>query len=153
MIASAAMGYAGAGEDEPYNTGSCIQGHLPRSARRNGHRPRRQLLRLLQEGSEDADQLAANLFGLCEEEHAGGAIAFRDVRARPGIPRRPGRQLEESEIRPMPSVCLGDLMEPQPQGFREGQALLQTFCTSRKMPSSTCWTEPSGGTTRIAMSI
>ena len=41
---------------------------------------------------------AANLFGMCEEEHAGGAIAFRNVCAWPGISRRPHRQSEESEI-------------------------------------------------------
>jgi hypothetical protein len=53
-----------------------VQSRLPRRARRDGHHHRRQLLRLLQERSEDADQLRRELLRLCEEEHAGGAIAF-----------------------------------------------------------------------------
>ena len=44
-------------EDEIYNDGERLQDHLPRPARRDGDDHRRQLLRLLQEGSQNADQL------------------------------------------------------------------------------------------------
>ena len=37
---------------------------------------RRQLLRLLQKEVKTLVSLAANLYGLCEEEHARGAMAF-----------------------------------------------------------------------------
>ena len=35
---------------------------------------------------------AANLFGLCEEEHAGGALVFPELRSGRGIQRRRARQ-------------------------------------------------------------
>ncbi len=54
---SARTACAGPSEDELYNDGSAVQDHLRADRRRDGHAHRRQLLRLLQEGGEDADQL------------------------------------------------------------------------------------------------
>ena len=53
----AATGCAGADAEELYNNGGAFKVSLPRPARRDGHHHRGQLLRLLQERSEDADQL------------------------------------------------------------------------------------------------
>ena len=53
-----------------------IQACLPGRTRRDGNNHRRQLLRLLQEGSEDADFVRSEPIRLSEEEHAGGALAF-----------------------------------------------------------------------------
>jgi len=49
---------------------------LSRPPRRDGDGDRGQLLRLLQEGSQDPDQFRGQPVRLVREEHAGGAMAF-----------------------------------------------------------------------------
>ncbi len=75
-----------------------VQDYLPRSARRDGHHPRRQLLRLLQERSEDADQLRGESVRHVRGRACRRGHRVRHLRARPGILRRPHGQLEEGEL-------------------------------------------------------
>ena len=86
--ASAAMACAGRDEDELYNGGAAFKITC--------RDERGVMVTIIADNyygyckKEVKTQIsfAANLFGLCEEEHAGGAIAFRHVRARPGFLRR-----------------------------------------------------------------
>ena len=72
---------------------------------------------------------AANLYGLCEEEHAGGAIAFASLRAGPGVLRRP----HACSLKKAPFAdamrLLGDRVELQAGGLRRGPALSRTSTT------------------------
>jgi phosphoenolpyruvate carboxykinase (diphosphate) len=63
---------------------------------------------------------AANLFGLCEEEHAGGAIAFatyvlgQEFHAGLAVSLRKAKYADAIGL-------LGDLAEPQPEGYAKDQ--------------------------------
>jgi hypothetical protein len=69
---------------------------------------------------------AANLFGLCEEEHAGGAIAFatyilgQEFRAEGAVSLR--RAAYDNAIR-----LLGDLVEPRPEGYAVDRRFPNTY--------------------------
>ena len=59
---------------------------------------------------------AANLFGLCEEEHAGGAIAFATYVL--GQEFYAGRTVSLKKAKYSDAMCLlGDLAEPRPEGY------------------------------------
>ena len=97
--ASAATACAGAIEDELYNDGSAFKITC--------RDQRGVMVTIIADNyygyckKEVKTQIsfAANLFGLCEEEHAGGAHRLRHLRARPGFLRRPHRQPEEGHLR------------------------------------------------------
>ena len=60
---------------------------------------------------------AANLYGLCEEEHAGGAIAFATYVL--GQEFRAGNAVEPEEgpFRATPCACWGPMVERKPEGY------------------------------------
>ena len=59
---------------------------------------------------------AANLFGMCEEEHAGGAIAFATYVL--GQDFYAGRTVSLKKAKYSDAICLlGDLAEPRPEGY------------------------------------
>ena len=60
---------------------------------------------------------AANLYGLCEEEHAGGAIAFAYVLSRTGILCGPHRSSLENRAFEESMRLLGDRAEGRPEGY------------------------------------
>jgi phosphoenolpyruvate carboxykinase (diphosphate) len=63
---------------------------------------------------------AANLFGLCEEEHAGGAIAFATYVL--GQEFYAGRTVSLKKAKYDDATCLlGDLVEPRPEGYAKDQ--------------------------------
>ena len=86
-------------EDELYNDGGAFKVTCRDAPRRDGHDHRRQLFRLLQEGGQDPDQLRGQPLRPCEEEHAGGALAFATYVLGAGFLRRSHRQLEDRRLR------------------------------------------------------
>jgi hypothetical protein len=59
---------------------------------------------------------AANLFGMCEEEHAGGAIAFATYVL--GQEFYAGRTVSLKKAKYADAMCLlGDLVDPRPEGY------------------------------------
>ena len=60
---------------------------------------------------------AANLYGLCEEEHAGGAHRVRHLRAGPGVLRGPHGQLEEGRVRRGDAICWATWSKCKPEGY------------------------------------
>ena len=60
---------------------------------------------------------AANLFGLCEEEHAGGAIAFPAYVLGQRVLRRPDRAHQEGRCSRRRCALLGDRVEVQPERY------------------------------------
>ncbi len=112
-----------------------IQGHLPRPPRGDGDDHRRQLLRLLQEGGEDADQL----LGQPDRPRRRGArrrrAAFPLLHPRAGLHRRPHGAAEARGVRGRDAAARGpgggaagtlcggpeisvDLLRPRRQHFR-----------------------------------
>ena len=76
-----------------------LQGHLPRPSRRDGHDHRRQLLRLLQEGSEDADQLRGEPLRPVRRRACRRRDCVSQLRARAGVLCRPHRPLKKVDVR------------------------------------------------------
>ncbi len=60
---------------------------------------------------------AANLYGLCEEEHAGGAIAFATYVLGQDFRAGERRQPEESRFRRCHASCWGRMVERKPEGY------------------------------------
>jgi phosphoenolpyruvate carboxykinase (diphosphate) len=120
-----------------YNNGGAFKAHLPRPARRDRHHDRRQLLRLLQERSEDADQLRRQPLRLCEEEHAGGAIAFptyvlgQDFHADRTVSHQKGEFEDAMRL-------LGDRVEPQAGRLCGGPRYPNIFYVPEDA-EFTCW--------------
>ena len=95
---------------------------------------------------------AANLYGLCEEEHAGGALVF------------PSYDLGEEfsgdnhvkrlgHIRSRKSQsCCGELMDVQPEGYGDGQKISRKSFTCRTTRNSICTSKRFPGQTRTASS-
>jgi hypothetical protein len=69
---------------------------------------------------------AANLFGMCEEEHAGGAIAFATYVL--GQDFYAGRTVSLKKAKYDDALCLlGDLVEPQPEGYAKDRRFSDIF--------------------------
>ena len=60
---------------------------------------------------------AANLFGLAEEEHAGGALVFRQLRSGRGIQRRRAFAHAASHSFVEMVSLFGDIMDVKPEGY------------------------------------
>ena len=60
---------------------------------------------------------AANLYGLSEEEHAGGAIAFATYVLGQDFHAGRTRELEESRVRRRHASCSGPMVERKPEGY------------------------------------
>ena len=75
---------------------------------------------------------AANLYGLCEEEHAGGAMAFATYVL--GQDFHAGRtvSLKKATLSPEAMDLLGDMVEPQAGGLRDRPALSGDLLRSRR---------------------
>ena len=69
---------------------------------------------------------AANLYGMCEEEHAGGAIAFPTLRPRAGVLRATARSLSRRRRSTKRCALLGDLVEIKPEGYARRHANIPT---------------------------
>ena len=93
-------------EDETYNDGKAFKITCRTVDGRDGHDPRRQLLRLLQEGSEDADQLRRQSVrpgrGGARRRRAG----VRQLQPRRPVPRRQPRRERAATRSPKPSRLL-----------------------------------------------
>ena len=93
---------------------------------------------------------AANLYGLCEEEHAGGAIAFatyvlgQEFYADRTVSLKKAPTTDAMRL-------LGDLVERAPEGYASTGAS-RTSITCRKTRRSTCGKAPSRGGRAIAIS-
>ncbi len=127
-----------------------LQGDLPRRARRDGHDHRRQLLRLLQEGSEDADQLRGESF----RPVRGGACRRRASRSRATclgqdfyadrtvlLKKAPLRRCDAPARRAR--RCQAGRLRGRP-------ALSRHRLRARRTPSSTCAKAPFSWTTAMA---
>ena len=60
---------------------------------------------------------AANLFGLAEEEHAGGALVFPELRSGRGVQRRRARPPAGPLVSRKWLRCLADVMDVKPEGY------------------------------------
>ena len=78
---------------------------------------------------------AANLFGLCEEEHAGGAIAYPAYILGQDFYADRTVSSEESSFRGRPCKILGDLVE-QARKASPSTAAIRTSSTFPKTPIS-----------------
>ena len=88
---------------------------------------------------------AANLYGLCEEEHAGGALVYPALRSGRGIQRRRPRQTQGPHLRGSHAACYGKLMDIAAGGLRDRQKISATSFTSRTTRTSICTRKPSPG--------
>ena len=79
---------------------------------------------------------AANLFGSCEEEHAGGALAFATYVLGQDFYRGPHGQSEGGAVRRRAANLLGDLIELQPEGYAVDQLLSERLLCAgeRRLP-------------------
>ena len=91
---------------------------------------------------------AANLYGLCEEEHAGGAIAFatyvlgQDFRAADAV------SLKKASFRDAMRLAGTDRRD-EAEGYAVDRAYPE-FCTCRRIPSSACAKVRCNGSTTAA---
>jgi len=114
----------------------CFQADVPRRIRSHRHAHRGQLLRLLQKEVKTQISYAANLYGMCEEEHAGGALVFPafdlgeefdgDIHV-----KNKGHNFAEV------SALYGSLMDVQPEGYAVDKKYPDIF-TFRKTHRSIC---------------
>ena len=88
---------------------------------------------------------AANLFGLCEEEHAGGAMAFADLRARAGFLRRPHVSVSRTARFRRRHATARRPGRAAARRLRGRQALSRTSSTCRRTPISACAKAASAG--------
>ena len=100
-----------------------VQGRLPRRARRDGHDHRRQLLRLLQKGSEDADQLRRQSLRPVRRGARRRRHRFCHLRAGPGFSRGQRGQPEKGRVSATPCDLLGPLVEATAGRLRGRPAL------------------------------
>ena len=125
-----------------------LQGDLPRRLRRDGHDHRRQLFRLLQEGSKDADQLRRQPLRSVPKRSTPAARS----RFRPMCSARNSCADRTVSLKPATLEdalqILGDSAELQPGGYAMDRRYPGRLSTSRKQPNSTCAKAGSAGIAR-----
>jgi hypothetical protein len=106
---------------------------------------RRQLLRLLQERSENADQLLGESLWFAEEEHAGGALVFpsyNEGQEYTDLTAGDAYSLKDVLARP-------DRFVVQPEGTRSTSSI-RTSCWCRRNRPTACARRPCRGRRRMA---
>ena len=122
-------------EDELYNDGNAFKICCARPSRRDGHGDRRQLLRLLQEGSQNPDQLRGQPVRPVRGRARRRRDGLRDLRARPGFRSRADRQPQESFLSSKGWICSAIWRSASRRAMRSTGAIRRST-TFRKTPCS-----------------
>ena len=94
-----------------------LSNRLPRSSRRDGHYHRRQLLRILQEGSKDANQLRGRIYMACARKSARAAQSPFPAYVL-GQQFYAGRTVLTKQVKFTEAMqWLGDRVDIQPEGY------------------------------------